>query len=151
MNQRLTDLARQYRELRAKKEFQADVLKAISADLSTSESELLEAMVEEGVNSLRIDGVGLLSMKVTNYLSVNVANKPAFFEYLQESGNGGLLKLDVNPKTLTAFLSEHLKALTKDYVDSGMDEIDARNKALDGLKSKGASYFSERGISLRQA
>lgn len=150
MSQKLTDIAKRYKELQDKHEAKNEELKAIGKDWTACETELLEAMVDEGVNSIKIDGVGLLSMRTKNYLNVNAANKPSFYEYLQASGNGGLLKLDVNPRTLTAFLGDHLQELIKAKVQAeGKDEIEARNEALEFLKSKGAAYFSERGISLR--
>lgn len=151
MAKTITELAKRYDELQTKHEEQSDILKAISTEWEALETELLEAMAEEGVNSVRLDGIGLISMSVSNYLSVNAANKPGFYEYLKAAGHGGLLKEEVNPKTLTAFLKGHLEELIKGFQENyDMDTVAARDAALIFINDKGASYFTKRGISLRK-
>jgi hypothetical protein len=151
MNEKLTALARAFSAVRLQLDEANDAIKNLENLVSERERDLLEAMVEEGVKSVSIDGVGLLSLKTTNYLSVNSANKEEFYKYLQESGNGSLLKLDVNPRTLSAFLKNHLEELIRtECAASGKDEIDARNECLEFLNKKGASYFTKHGISLRK-
>lgn len=149
MTNKLTDLARSFVEIKARHEAKSEELKAINAEWQACEEQLLDAMVDEGVASTRIDGVGLISMRVENFLSVTAANKEQFYSYLQSSGNGGLLKLDVNPKTLTAFLKEHLATLVKQSVESGLDEVQSREKSLEYLKNVGANYFTKRTLSHR--
>lgn len=147
---KVIDLGKKYEKLQTKSEAQAKVLKDIDADWAACEAELLEALVEEGVNSIKLIGIGTVSMRTKNFLSVNAANKPLIFEYLRESGNDALLKLDVNPKTLTSFLSLHLAELVAAKVKAGADELDAQKEVLEFLNKKGASYFTERGISLKR-
>lgn len=147
------DLVVMSKELHALRKDIAAKKQALS-DLNTAkdklETELIEAMAEAEVNSVSIDGLGLFSMTTTNYLSVNAANKVRFYSYLKESGHGGLLKEEVNSATLTAFLKGHLIEVTKKFVESDdLEEFDARKKALEYLNGKGASYFSERGVSVR--
>lgn len=149
MNAQITELARRFRELKLKSEEQAEVLKQINGEWSVIETELLEAMSEEGVSSVKMEGLGNFIMSVRNMLSVNAANQPSFYQYLKESGNGALLKESVNPATLTAFLKGHLEDVIKTYIDQGMDTVDARNSALQFLNEKGATYFTKRGITLR--
>lgn len=144
----LTDLARKYKELKDLNEAKKEELSKINADWTEVENQLLEAFVEEGVNSIKIEGMGNFVMRTKNYLSVNAANKPTFFDYLRESGNEGLLKLDVNPRTLTSFLGTHLEDLIS---KSDADPVEARKAALEFLNQKGASYFSEKGISVLKA
>lgn len=146
MSTAITDLAKKFAELKTKHEAQSDVLKQIAGEWTEIEAQLLEAMAEEGVKSTHIDGVGMFTMAVTNYLSVNAANKMVFYPYLKESGNGDLLKEEVNPRTLTAFLKGHLDEIIKRYEDQGHDQVDARNKALEFLNQKGASYFTKREV-----
>jgi hypothetical protein len=150
MNAALTQLAKEFAELKSKYDEQKELLEKIGLQWTDCENRLLDAMVEEGVSSLKIDGIGTLSMRTSNYLSVNAANKPGFYEYLQEAGHGGLLKLDVNPKTLTAFLKSHLDELIDKATQEGKDMLEARNHALEFLKNKGAAYFSKKEISLRK-
>lgn len=151
MNDKLTALARAYSEVRMQLDEANDAMKNLENTVAEREQDLLNAMVEEGIRSMTIEGVGLLSLKTTNYLSVNAANKENFYKYLQESGNGSLLKLDVNPRTLSAFLKDHLEELIRaDCAASNKDEVDARNECLEFLNKKGASYFTKHGISLRK-
>lgn len=147
---KLSDIGKKYEELQTKSEAQAKVLKDINADWAACEAELLEALVDEGVNSIKLLGLGTISMKTRNFLSVNAGNKPMIFDYLRESGNEALLKLDVNPKTLTSFLSLHLAELVAAKVKEGADELDAQKECLEFLNKKGASYFTERGISFKR-
>ena len=107
-------------------------------------------MADEGVSSIRIEGIGLFSLSVTNYLSVTNDKKETFYPYLQEAGHGGLLKLDVNSRTLTAFLKQHLDELVKEREANGLDSVEAMESALKFLNERGASCFTKRGISLRR-
>lgn len=146
----IKELAQRFVELKAASEELGDKLKEVNAAWTEVETQLLEAMVEEGVNSVKLAGLGHFIMSTKNYLSVNAANKPGFYAYLKESGNGALLKEEVNPRTLTAFLKGHLEEVAKRIADDyNLDNVEARNKALEFLNQKGASYFSERGITLR--
>lgn len=115
------------------------------------EEELLTAMIDSGIPSIRIDDIGLLSLKTENYLSVNKASEFEFYEYLKQTGNGGLLKEYCDARTLKVFLNPHLEELKSEYINSGLDELQARDQALDFLKSKGVSYFTDKSISLRKA
>lgn len=137
------------------------------------ETQLMEAMKEAGVGSISIDGVGRLTLSRTSYPSVNGANKPIFFDYLRNTGNEGLLKLDVATNTLTAFLKKHVQELQADLAINGLtdyqarclatlpgyedalkavhkpvDEMDAEQIANDILKSMGATPFTKQKVSL---
>lgn len=149
MEGKIVTLAKAFVELRTKHAEQEKILKQLSTEWDALETELLDAMVEEGVSSVKIEGIGLFSMSTSNYLSVNAANTGTFYAYLKESGNGGLLKEYVNPKTLTAFLKEHLESLKSEFEAKGLDQVEARNTALEYLKEKGAAYFTKRGVSFR--
>jgi hypothetical protein len=149
MNTQIIDLGKKFKQLKQDYAEQEAKLKAVGAEWEDTEKQLIDAMIEEGVKSVALDGLGLFSLRTTNYLSVNAANKPDFYQYLKESGNGALLKEDVNPKTLTAFLGKHMEELQTQFVRSGLDEVDARNKALELLNKKGASYFTKRDIALK--
>lgn len=115
------------------------------------EKEMIELMINEGASSIRIDDLGLFSLQSKTYLSCNAADKPKMFNYLQESGNGGLLKLDVHAKTLSSFLSAHVTDIETKLVESGVDPIEAKTKAVDFLKEKGASIFKDQKIAMRKA
>lgn len=151
MSAKITDLAKKYSEIQDKSKAQAEVAKAINAEWTECEAELLEAMVEEGVKSLNIDGVGMIMMRTTTRLSVNIAEKPILFKYLEDIGSSGILKLDINPKTLASWLDSHLAELINKEVANGKDMVDAREAAIQFLHEKaGASYFSKREIALKR-
>lgn len=151
MNTKILEHAKRFKELKAKSAEQDAALKETNKEWDECELQLLEAMIEEGVNSINIDGLGLYSMRTENYLSVNAANKPVAYGYLKESGNGSLLKEEVNPRTLTAFLKGHLADLIKARVENtGVDEVIARQACLEFLNSKGVNYFTKRGVALKE-
>jgi hypothetical protein len=149
---RVNELCADFARLKQSYETIEEQLKAVNAEWTSVEEQLIEAMAEEGMNSIDLETLGKFSLKTTNYLSVNTANKEHFFEYLKESGNGGLLKLDVNPKTLTAFLGRHLEEIKDTLISTEeLDSISAQEKALTFLKEKGANYFTKRAIALKGA
>jgi hypothetical protein len=149
MNTKIIELGKQFKEFKKRDSELKAEMKILDEKWSACEEQLLEAMVEEGVKSVTIENVGMLSMRTTNFLSVTADNKPSFFEYLQESGNSGLLKLDVHAATLKSFLDGHLEKLVQEKKDAGIDEMEARSEALEFLKSKGAGYFTKRGVALK--
>lgn len=150
MNPTIQSLARQFKELKDRYESHEDQLKALGREWEEIETKLLEAMVEEGVNSIDVQDVGKISMRTENYLSVNAENAPHFYEYMRLSGHGAMIKEYVNPRTLTSWLKTHLAEIQEGYLSKqDMDEFEARDAALAFLKEKGANYFTKRGLSLR--
>jgi hypothetical protein len=149
MNQTLLELGKKFRALKDQSEAKDDELKLINKAWDECEAELIQAMIDDCINSFDIEGVGKISLARSSFLSVNAQNKEKFYKYLQDSGNGALLKLDVNPRTLGAFLKDHEKELTKKFMDeAGIDEIDAKAKADEVLKEHGAAIFAKTQIRL---
>lgn len=147
MNQKLIELGERFSALKKQHEALKTQLDDVRIEWELVEEQLLAAMTEDCINSFDVENLGKFTVAKKNYLSVNAANKPSFYGYLQESGNGDLLKLDVNPRTLTSFLKGHLEEVTKKFMsDHNLDQVDAEEKALEYLKDKGASYFSEASI-----
>lgn len=174
MNNEIVELARKFKECKVKAEDLKAQLETANSEWSAVESDLIEAMKDAGVGSVKIDGVGLIMMRRKAYLSVNAANKPSFFEYLQASGNGDLLKLDVHNATLTAFLKKHQEELSGQFQAEGLspeqaallagvegcedavkavgqplDEMAADEIAMKLLKSRGAAVFEKTDIALK--
>lgn len=150
MNQNLVDLAKRYYELQTKHEALSAEIKALGETWTVCETELLDALADEGVSSIKLDGVGLVSMRTQNILSVNAANMDGYFEYLRSINKEDLIKPYINPRTNSAFLKEHLDSIIVQLENDGQDPIDAKEKALQFLNSKGASYFVKRGIALKK-
>ncbi len=150
MNPTIIELGRKFKELKERSEKEKEILKATDAEWDECEQQLLAALVDEGVNSIDVDGIGKLSMRTENYLSVTAAHTEGFYTYLKLSGNGALLKESVNPRTLQAWLKGHLADMQEKYeTQDGLDKVEARNAALKFLNEKGASYFTKRGIALK--
>lgn len=151
MNNKIVELLREFKSVKDEYEQAEAVLKILTTKWDQAEAALLEAMVEEGVSSFNVEGIGTASMRTENYLSVNAANTEQFYQYLKLSGNGALLKESVNPRTLQAWLKQHLQDVIAQFeTDDGIDSVDARDKALEFLNKQGASYFTKRGIALRK-
>ena len=149
-SRKIQELTAKFKQLKTAYDEADEKLKEINAAWNACDEELLAAMVEEGVNSASFAGIGTISMRVKNYLSVNAANKSGFYDHLREIKKDDILKLDVNPKTLGSFLDGYLADLKAKYMeeDGELDQISARDKALEFLKSKGVSYFTKRDLAL---
>ena len=63
----------------------------------------------EGMSSINIRGVGRLGVTLDVNVSVLAENRPAFYEWLNENGHGGLIKPYAQPSTVKAFIKEQLK------------------------------------------
>jgi hypothetical protein len=125
MTQEIIELGKKFAECKKESEELTKKLKAANEAWDAVEKELLEVMLDAQVNSIDIEGVGRLTMSRSSYPSVNAAAKPQFFDYLKDSGNGGLLKLDVNPQTLNAFLKKHIEELRTQLISNGLNEMQA--------------------------
>lgn len=148
MNAKMIELAKRFKDLKAESAKQEEVLKKINKEWDAVDQELMSLMIDEGVNSASLTGIGRITMRTKNYLSVTKENKEKFFDYLRESGNDSILKLDVHAGTLGTFLDSHLAELKAKNEADGMDMIEARDKALEFLKEKGANYFIKRDLAL---
>lgn len=144
----INTLAKRFAELKYSADEKKKELAEINDTWDGVEKELMEAMVDEGTNSIGIEGIGLFSLKTKNYMSVNAANHFQFYQYLREAGHGSLIRDYVNPATLSSFLKEHQKEIEGKFIAEGIDDFDAREKAIQFLKEKGAACFSEKQIAL---
>lgn len=114
------ELAEQFGELKKSHELASGIVKDLGEMWDACEKELIQEMISEGISSIKIEGYGNFILSQSAYPSVNAATKPQFYQYLKASGNGDLLKLDVPPQTLSAFLKRHLEELRKQFQDKGV-------------------------------
>ncbi len=148
---KIVALGKRYQRLQFLSETIKDFLKEVDTAWTDVEAALQDAMIEEGCKSINVSGLGQFTMRARNMLSVNVANKTTlFFPYLTEVGHDSILKLDVNPRTLGAFLDSHYGELQAKYEGEGLDAVEARDKALEFLKTKGVTYFVKRDIAFKK-
>ena len=75
--------------------------------------ELPDLLEELGVESMRVKGIGTVSLATDAYTSLKKENKPAGFKWLKDNGYGDVIKDDVNSSTM--------KALLKDLVRQGIE------------------------------
>lgn len=147
----IVELAANFTNLRNKKDELSATLKAFTANLDEAEKQLLEAMAESGVNSIKLEGLGLFSMRTKNYFNVNAEDKPKFFEYLKNTSNESILKLDINPQTLKAFLSDHFEELVKTQIDFTQEDlVTARQSVQTYLENYGVKCFTDRVVSFKK-
>ena len=150
MNNQIVALAEKFRALEAQATEASNRLKELNSEWIAVEAELLEAMVEEGVKSVSIEGLGMFSMKVTPILNTTIATKVMALSYLKKTGNDSIIREDVPAQTLTAFWRTHLQELIDLRTKNGMHEVDARREAIEYLKQNaGVSSYEKRGISVR--
>ena len=64
------------------------------------------AEVHEGTESVRLEGVGLISLRTDIYASICAGMQEPVKDWLFETGNEGLLKETVNSSSLKAFLKK---------------------------------------------
>lgn len=150
MNKQIIELSQEFAKLKARHEEASKVVKDINAEWGEVETKLIEALIEEGVKSIVIDGIGRVILTSKAHLSVNIADKPKMFAYMKDTGAGSLIREDCPAQTLTKWLGERLEELQKEEMSGGLDEVEAREKALGQLKAEGASFFLKRQISLRK-
>lgn len=68
-----------------------------------------QKMDEDGMTSINIKGVGRLGVALDAYVTVLAENREAFYGWLRESGNGGLIQPYAQPSTVKAFCKEQVK------------------------------------------
>ena len=68
-----------------------------------------DKMEETGILSVKLDGIGRLSMQGNLHASILKDKKEEAYDWLQENGHGDLIKGTVNASTLKAFIKECMK------------------------------------------
>ena len=111
--------ALRYKALRDEKELHKAELDRIEPELKAAEAALINAMLDEGITSTRIDGVGMLT--ASNKLVAKISDKDKFFDWLKETEREGYIKHEVNYMTLQALANELDEAELKTAHDAGMD------------------------------
>ena len=149
MNTEIKEIAQRFKDCEDRWEVATAGLKAVNMEYEALQEELLEAMVAEGVNSVELDGVGICKLETRNYLSLTKANEAAFFQYLRDNGQGGLIQDTVNAATLKAFMDEDLDRRIRLFTDAGLNLIEAREKALAEIKELGISAFSKKKVNFK--
>jgi len=107
---RFTVMAHELRELTDRKQALAEEEKAINKRLKVlKETELPEYMEEQELEKVTVDGVGTIFVQQQMYASVKAEDRPAFYEWLKETGNEDMITEWVFPQSVKAFCKEQLE------------------------------------------
>ncbi len=107
---KLAEIAAEYKAIKEALE-EAGEVKTILQKISDSYSKhiLPARMEEEGIETVRIEGVGRLQTKSDIYCSCPAPNREALQDWLVDHGHGSLISQSVNASTLKAFIKEQMK------------------------------------------
>lgn len=111
---KLVDLARCMKEIQDVQDSMDAVWKELTRKYDELRLRLIpDAMAEEDVRTLTIDGIGRVGLTSDAYVSIidngDGVGKKAAYDWLEESGYGGLIMPYVQPATLKAAIKEGLK------------------------------------------
>lgn len=67
------------------------------------------ALEAEGLKNFRLASGRGVTCSAQLFVSVNAGDKEAFLNWLENSGQGGIIKRDVAPQTLKAFIKERIQ------------------------------------------
>ena len=107
---KIVELATELAELKFQKELLGNQEKAINIRIEElTRIHLPEAMDEDGVSNISIDGVGRITLRGEVFASIRADNREAAYEWLRDTGRGSLISETVNASTLKAAVKEWLK------------------------------------------
>ena len=107
---KIVELATELADLKLQKESIGNQEKAINIRIEELTRILLpEAMDEDGVSNISIDGVGRITLRGEVFASIRADNREAAYEWLRDTGRGSLISETVNASTLKAAVKEWLK------------------------------------------
>lgn len=107
---KLAEIAAEYKAIKEALE-EAGEVKTILQKISDSYSKhiLPARMEEEGIETVRIEGIGRLQTKSDIYCNCPAPNREALQDWLVDHGHGSLISQSVNASTLKAFIKEQMK------------------------------------------
>ena len=98
------------RELKDLKEAQEADLKDTNIAIEVITKVLLpQKMDEQGIQNVKIDGVGRISLRGEVYASILAENRELAYDWLRNTGRAALITNTVNPSTLKAAAKEWIK------------------------------------------
>jgi uncharacterized protein (DUF342 family) len=107
---KLTVMAHELRELKDRKQAISEEQKTINKRLKIlTETEMPEYMEEQEIDKVTIDGVGTIYVQVQVYSNVKAEDRPAFYEWLKETGNEDMITEWVFPQSVNSFCKEQLE------------------------------------------
>lgn len=111
----LLPLIKEMKEYAAKKEALEGELKIINARYDVLRLEVIpERMDSEGIENLKVEGIGRVSLTADMFVSVKGGAKQGLFDWFNSNKLGDLIQPTVNASTLKAFVKRRIKE-GKDY------------------------------------
>lgn len=105
------DIIRAMDEQRKLKEDLEDQLKAINKEYDFLRLNMVPARFEEeGIENLKVEGVGRVSLTGDMYVSILADHKEEAYEYFRDIGKGSLITETINSSTLKATVKAMIKA-----------------------------------------
>jgi hypothetical protein len=89
-------------------------------------------MENEGIENLRLTGIGLIYLQAVVRARVNSQNKAQAYQWLEDNGHGGLVTETVNAQSLSSAVKEMLSK--NEEVPSDLFHVDALTQAA--IRSK---------------
>lgn len=109
-NNDIVELANKLRGLKDLKEAQEADLKDTNMAIEAITKVLLpQKMDEQGIQNVKIDGVGRIGLRGEVYASILAENRELAYDWLRNTGRASLITNTVNPSTLKAAAREWLK------------------------------------------
>lgn len=106
----LMELAKEFKRLKQTKEFMEAELSGITAAFDVLRMESIPNKMEaEGIENIKLEGIGRLGLTADMFLSVRGDKKADLYDWLKINGFGELIQDSVNASTLKAFVKEQIK------------------------------------------
>lgn len=107
----LQTLVNRMQAAQAKKEDLEAQLKEANAEFDVLRIELVPTLMEDqGVENVRYEGVGRVSLTADVFVSTNKSLQPGLFAWFKKRKLGDLIQPTVNSSTLRAFVKDRIKA-----------------------------------------
>jgi hypothetical protein len=103
----LKQLAEAQAQVKTEMEHYAGIKASLQQEFDALRKHIVPAKMEEmGIESVRIEGVGTLSLAVDAYCSTPADKRQALMDWLESHNAGDLITTTVNASTLKAFMKE---------------------------------------------
>ena len=106
----LREVAEELKNFRVQKDQAECVVSILTAKFDVLRMESIPNKMEvEGIENIKLDGIGRLGLTADLFLSVRGDKKAELYGWLRDNGFGELITDSVNGSTLKAFVKEQIK------------------------------------------
>ena len=105
------DIVRAMNDIQLAKEAKDNEAKEIGKEFDFLRLKMIPSRFEEeGIENLKVEGVGRVSLTGDMYVSIPAANREAAYEYFRDIGKSSLITESINASTLKAAVKAMMKA-----------------------------------------